>query len=209
MGFFGLVMEHDKLEIFHFSRAHNNTNPELNLSAIGTPILRPKTYILAILGLLLWLATLIQGVHSILLYQGTVHYEGDGHAWQLHSRSASSSETTSLLVLCCTNRNLWFLSLVLCWSTYQGTSFSLGNHATQGCPLDLGAFYTSPTGGIEALAGLIPIHLHFKKLVKQSCLRAATLPSQHALMSLLSACNSKGTCPHSQSLALLTNAQNT
>ena len=38
----------------------------------------------------------------------------------------------------------------------------------------LGAFCTSPTGGIEALAGLIPIHLHLKKLVKQSCLRAAT-----------------------------------
>ena len=55
----------------------------------------------------------------------------------------------------------------------------------------LGAFCTSPTGGIEALAGLIPIHLHLKKLVKRSCLRAATLPSQHALMSLLSE-NTKG-----------------
>jgi len=30
----------------------------------------------------------------------------------------------------------------------------------------LGAFCTSPTGRIEALAGLIPIHLHLKKLVK-------------------------------------------
>jgi len=30
----------------------------------------------------------------------------------------------------------------------------------------LGAFCTSLTGGIEALADLIPIHLHFKKLVK-------------------------------------------
>ena len=30
----------------------------------------------------------------------------------------------------------------------------------------LGVFYTSPTGGIEALADLIPIHLHLKKLVK-------------------------------------------
>ena len=57
----------------------------------------------------------------------------------------------------------------------------------------LGAFCTSPTGEIEALAGLIPIQLHFKKLVKQSCLWTATLPSQHALMSLLSAKNSKGT----------------
>ena len=57
------------------------------------------------------------------------------------------------------------------------------------------------------MAGLIPIHLHFKKLVKQSCLRAATLPSQHVLMSLLSARNSKGTPPHPQSLVLLNDTQ--
>jgi len=30
----------------------------------------------------------------------------------------------------------------------------------------LGTFHISPTSGIEALAGLIPIQLHFKKLVK-------------------------------------------
>jgi len=41
---FGLVMEHDKSEVFHFSRAHNDSNPELDLSAIGAPILKPKTY---------------------------------------------------------------------------------------------------------------------------------------------------------------------
>ena len=41
---FGLVMEHDKSEIFHFSRAYNNLNPELDLSAIGAPTLKPKTY---------------------------------------------------------------------------------------------------------------------------------------------------------------------
>jgi len=34
----------------------------------------------------------------------------------------------------------------------------------------LGAFHTSPTGGIKALAGLIPIHLHLKKLAKQAIL---------------------------------------
>jgi len=44
MASFGLVMEHDKLEIFHFSRAHNDSNPQLDLSAIGAPILKPKTY---------------------------------------------------------------------------------------------------------------------------------------------------------------------
>ena len=30
----------------------------------------------------------------------------------------------------------------------------------------LGTFRTSPTGEIEALADLIPIHLHLKKLAK-------------------------------------------
>ena len=44
MASFGLVMEHDKLEIFHFSRAHNNSNPELDLLAISAPIFKPKTY---------------------------------------------------------------------------------------------------------------------------------------------------------------------
>ena len=41
---FGLVIEHDKLEIFYFSRAYNNLNPELDLSAIGIPTLKPKIY---------------------------------------------------------------------------------------------------------------------------------------------------------------------
>jgi len=70
----------------------------------------------------------------------------------------------------------------------------------------LGAFRTSPTGEIETLAGLIPIHLHLKKLAKQSCLRTATLSSQHTLLSFLSARNSKGAHPYPQSLALLTDA---
>jgi len=44
MGSFDLVIEHNKLEIFYFSRVHSNTNPELDLLAIGTFILKPKTY---------------------------------------------------------------------------------------------------------------------------------------------------------------------
>ena len=71
----------------------------------------------------------------------------------------------------------------------------------------LGVFCASPTGGIKALVSLISIHLHLKKLVKWSCLRAATLPSQHALMSLLSAKHSKSAPPHPKSLALLNNTQ--
>ena len=41
---FGLVMEYDKSEIFHFSKIYNNLNLELDLSAISTPTLKPKTH---------------------------------------------------------------------------------------------------------------------------------------------------------------------
>ena len=41
---FGLVMEYNKSKIFYFSRVHNDSNPELDLLAIGAPILKPKTY---------------------------------------------------------------------------------------------------------------------------------------------------------------------
>ena len=44
MMMFGLVMEHDKSEIFHFSRMYNDSNLELDLSAMGAPTLKPKTY---------------------------------------------------------------------------------------------------------------------------------------------------------------------
>jgi len=44
MMIFGLVMEHNKFEIFHFSRAQNDSNLEPDLSAIGTLILKPKIY---------------------------------------------------------------------------------------------------------------------------------------------------------------------
>jgi len=71
----------------------------------------------------------------------------------------------------------------------------------------LGTFYTSLTSEIEALAGLIPIHLHLKKLAKQSCFRTAMLSSQHVLLFFLSAHNSKSAQPHPQSLALLTDTQ--
>ena len=40
---FGLIMEHRKMEVFHFSRSQEAFNPPpLDLSALGGPILLPK-----------------------------------------------------------------------------------------------------------------------------------------------------------------------
>ncbi|KXN85394.1 hypothetical protein AN958_11366 [Leucoagaricus sp. SymC.cos] len=66
-----------------------------------------------------------------------------------------------------------------------------------------GAFRTSPSGGVESLAGLIPIHLHLKKLTKCACLQYITLPKSHPIHTLLSAHNAKGALPHPRSLDLL------
>ena len=40
---FGLVIEHGKMEIFHFNRSHREFNPPpLDLSPLGGPVLCPK-----------------------------------------------------------------------------------------------------------------------------------------------------------------------
>ncbi|KAF9443856.1 hypothetical protein P691DRAFT_678672, partial [Macrolepiota fuliginosa MF-IS2] len=48
-----------------------------------------------------------------------------------------------------------------------------------------GGFRTSPTGALEVIAGLIPIHLHISKLARRTELHAATVPPSHAIRSLV------------------------
>ena len=66
----------------------------------------------------------------------------------------------------------------------------------------LGVFHTSLTGGVEAIAGIIPIHLHLKKRFERVCIRIATL-----LSTACSTHHSKDAIPHPRPTAFLTNAQ--
>ena len=65
----------------------------------------------------------------------------------------------------------------------------------------LGAFRTSPTGGVEALAGLMPINLHLRKLAARSACRIVMLSDAHPLRSILSEANWKTAVKHPLSLA--------
>jgi len=38
----GLVMEHSKTELFHFTRACHLPNPSIDLSSVGGPVISPK-----------------------------------------------------------------------------------------------------------------------------------------------------------------------
>jgi len=49
----------------------------------------------------------------------------------------------------------------------------------------LGTFRTSPTGGIKAIIGLIPIKFHLYKLASRSQLRSAALPKNHLIKTLI------------------------
>jgi len=51
----------------------------------------------------------------------------------------------------------------------------------------LGAFRTSPSSSIEAIAGLVPTHLHLQKLSGRLQLQTHSLPPNHIINSLLEA----------------------
>ncbi|CAA7263217.1 unnamed protein product [Cyclocybe aegerita] len=69
-----------------------------------------------------------------------------------------------------------------------------------------GAFHTSPTGGLEALAGLIPVHIMLKKLATCTVYRVATLSDTHPLRSMMGKGLLKRAAPHARSAALMTPA---
>ena len=70
-----------------------------------------------------------------------------------------------------------------------------------------GAFRTSPSDGIEAIAGLIPITLHMCKLNRRHHLRYGSIPSMHAINSLLDLQHVKNHPPHKTATSKLTNKQ--
>jgi len=56
----------------------------------------------------------------------------------------------------------------------------------------LGAFKTSSTEGLKAIAGLIPIKLHLYKLTSRSQLCSTALPENHLIKTLMD--NPLNTC---------------
>ena len=165
MVMFGLVMEHDKSEIFHFSRAHNDLNPELDLSATGAPTLKPKMY---------W---------RYLGFYFDRRLSFKEHVWHYSTKVLSTvkamgmlgNSTRGLLPL---QKRLLYRSCVVPIATYgfrlwffagAPTKAQVSLLAAMQCKATLWilcAFYTLPAGGIETLVGLIPIYLYLKKLVK-------------------------------------------
>ncbi|KAF7760000.1 hypothetical protein Agabi119p4_11695 [Agaricus bisporus var. burnettii] len=70
----------------------------------------------------------------------------------------------------------------------------------QGARWITGAFRTSPTGAMTAVAGLMPLHLHLKKLFERSVICINTLHPHHPVLSLLEQRKAKGSTLHPNAL---------
>ena len=70
-----------------------------------------------------------------------------------------------------------------------------------------GAFHISPIPGIEAMSGLVPIHLHLRKLYSQFLLHESSLLSNHIVSNILSSNKMQERSCHISSIDYLTAKQ--
>ena len=182
---FGLVIEHSKTEIFHFSRSQGVFNPPpLDLSPLGGLTLRPKDS---------W-----RYLGFIFDRKLSFHKHIDFYANKAistvkcmkllgNSSRGINPLQKRLLYRCCAllialyGFQLWFYNRA-------PTSYhmkALNKMQRRAAIWILGAFKTSPLEGLEALAGLIPVKSHLQKIAKRSQIRPFKLLKNHILNILM------------------------
>ena len=164
----GLVMEHSKSEVFHFTRSWHLPNPPLDLTSVGDPILTPKP---------IWRYLGFYFDHKL-----TFHY----HVYYYTTKCISILNAMKLLgnSLCSilsTQKQSLYRTYVLSIALYGFQLWFFKNTPTVKNLLEskkmqcratvwiTGVFCTSPTEGIEALAGLVPIALHLHCMPSTHC----------------------------------------
>ena len=204
---FGLIMEHGKMEVFHFSRSQEAFNPPpLNLSALGGPILLPKNswqylgfifdrkltfqhyiefYTNKAISTVKWMKILGNSSRGINPIQKRRLY-----------KCCALSITLYGLPLWYYNKALTHYHLNVLWKIQQRAALWIS-----------GVFHTSPTAGVEVILGLVPIHIFLKKLYGRFLLRELTLPSNHIISNILSSNSLNMPNCHNLSINLLTPKQ--
>lgn len=183
----GLVLEHNKSEGFHFSRKHNEVNPDIDLGYApftGATPLRPGT-IWRYLGFFFdrgltfrehvkrYSNKSLTSVRAILALGNSVRGMRPKHKRQLYR--------ACVLPIATYGSRLWLYE----GAPMKGPLDSLRKMQRCACLWITGSFKTSPNGAAETLAGIPPIHLHLRKLVERSHVRSRTLQPTHAFRRLL------------------------
>jgi len=202
---FGLIIEHSKTEIFHFSRSQGLFNPPpLDLSPLGVPILRPKDS---------W-----KYLGFIFDRKLSFHKHIDFYANKAMSTVkcmkllGNSSRGISpirkrLLYRCCIlpialyGFQLWFYIKALILYHMK----TLDKMQRRAAIWILGVFKTLPSMGIEAIAGIIPIKFHLQKIARRLEICPLKLPLSHLLRSLMDDSPSSSITPSPHCIGSLTN----
>ena len=200
----GLVMEHNKTKLFHFTRAQHPPNLSIDLTTVGGSIITSKP---------IW------------------RYLGFFFNWKLnfhyHTHFYATKCLSTLSVMKMLGNSSWGLLPIQKWLLYRTCILSITLYGFnlwffKGTPIVknvnelrkmqykaalwiTGAFWTSPSDGIEAIAGLIPVTLHMCKLNSRHHLRYGTISSSHAINSLLDSQHTKNHSPHRVATSKLTN----
>ncbi|CAA7267343.1 unnamed protein product [Cyclocybe aegerita] len=205
---FVLVLEQDKTELFHFSCRRDTYNPSLHLGYAphtGTTPLKPKTY---------WRYLGFYFDRGLTFHEHVRYYTTKAfttvQAMRMlgNSTRGLSPKQSRLLYRSCVvpiatyGYRLWYFD----GARNKGAMNQLKRMQRKAALWITGAFRTSPTGGLEAPADLIPVHLMLKKLATCAVYRVATLSDTHPLCSMMGEGLLKRAAPHARSAALMTPA---
>ena len=207
LGSFGLIIEHSKTEIFHFNRSHGPFNPPpLNLSPLGGSILRPKES---------WRYLGFIFDRKLSFYKHIDHYANKAMSTVKcmkllgNSSRGISLVQKHLLYRYCTlpialyGFQLWFYNKAPILYHMK----ILNKMQRRAAIWILGAFKTSPTEGIKAITGLIPIKFHLQKIAKRSLIQPFKLPDNHILKNLMNNDPPSTKTTNSHNIGSLTNRQ--
>jgi len=204
----GLVLEHSKTEYFIFDQSYSDYSPPLDLGYApytGDNPLKPNLY---------WRYLGFYFDRKLLFHEHVRFYSTKA----LSSVKAMKMLGSSTRGLPPREKRLLYRSCVLPIATYgywlwffDGTQCkkalsSLKTMQRKAAIWITGAFSTSPTGGVESLAGLIPVHLHLQKMAGRANYRAATISDSHPLWSILGPDHHRGAQAHPCAISKMSEA---
>jgi hypothetical protein len=160
---FRLVLEHDKSEVFHFTRTRKDISPPLDLG--NNILLTPKIYWHYLGFFFDKMLSFKEHVHfySTKVFSTVLAMRMLGNSNRGLSPSQKQLLYRSCVVPVATYRyRLWFFKGAKC-----KTLMLLMNQMQWRAALWItGTFRTSPTMAVEAISGLMPIYLHLSKLAQ-------------------------------------------
>ncbi|KAJ3558029.1 hypothetical protein NP233_g11592 [Leucocoprinus birnbaumii] len=182
-----LFMEHNKSELFHFTRQCDNASPPIVLdfeSFMAASPLKPKTFWRYLGFYFDWTLSFREHVRYYSTKAiSTVHAMGMlGNLLQrLTPKQNRILYQACVMPIARYGFHLWYNDFAKC----KGHLQSLTRMQCCAALWIIATFWTSLMGGCEALAGLIPIHLHLRKLASQATYWVATLSRTHSVQSLI------------------------